>query len=801
MIKSLLKNNWIHFVAVAVFFIVTIVNFYPQFQGKRVQAGDYVSINATQNEVNQYRKETGDISLWTNALFGGMPTYYIAFPRNKDLVDYTHKFLKGFMQGESGFFFFGMISFYLLMILLGISPMLAIFGSIAFSFTTNNIILLDTGHMTKLATISTCPMVIAGVLLAYRKKWLLGFVVFALGMAINLKSDHPQMTYYLAIVLIPYIVLVFIDYLKKKDLKDFFVASAILLGGLALGVGCTASKLLPVYEYSKDTMRGKPILQTNNSTTSSSSVEGLAWDYAMSWSNGLEDLLSSFIPLSVGGSSAEMISSKSNFAKELRKRGMKTSDGVQAPMYWGSLPFTSGPIYFGAVIFLLFFIALFHYKDHIRWWILIAFCLTALLSMGKNFEILSRLFFDYFPMYNKFRTPNSILSVTAVIVPILAILGLQNILTVKKLNFKKILYPGLGLALFCLIIGALGPGFSDMSSASDSRYVQMGLDQSILIADRSDLMSSSAYRSGILMLLSLGFLYLYSKDKIRKQYVILGIGLLSIFDIFSTNLRYLKPSDYVSKRSYQNNFQPRDVDLQIKKDLDPNYRVFDLSISTFDNSSSSYHHKTIGGYHAAKLQRYQDLIDYHITKNNMDVLNMLNAKYIITPGSDNAPIVQRNPAALGNAWYVNNYRIVNSAEEEIDGLNDFDPLGEAIVHQEFSSYLNGLSINKNGSIKLTSYKPNELIYSSSCTSEQLAVFSEIWYGPNKGWNAYVDDKPAEHIRVNYILRGLKVPAGDHTIRFEFKPASARIGSLISLISSFLIIGSLLFLLYKSWVKK
>ncbi|MBT8190927.1 MAG: YfhO family protein, partial [Bacteroidia bacterium] len=772
-----------------------------KLQGKSVPAGDKISVYAAQEEVRQFKEKEGENSHWTNSMFGGMPTYYITFSRSKDLVDYSRKLFTANMPGEAGYIFLGMLFFYLLMLLLGISPWLSIIGSVSFAFATNNIVLLDAGHITKFATIMSGPLVIAGVILAYRSKLFLAFIVFSLGMAINLKCDHPQMTYYLGLILLPFVIIAFIDFLKKKKLKEFVLASAVLLAGLAVGAGCSTSKLLPIMEYSKDTMRGKPILQNNSSTYSSSTVEGLSWDYAMNWSNGIEDLLQSFISHSVGGSSAENLSTDSNFGRELRKRGANVRGGIQAPMYWGSLPFTSGPIYFGAIIFLLFFIGLFYIDGRLKWWILIGFALTFLLSMGKNFELLSRFFFDYVPMYNKFRTPNSILSVTTIIVPILAILALEKILNKREIDLKKVIYPGVGLAVFCVLVGLIGPGFSDMTSAYDARYAQMGLDPSILQSDRAEMMKSSSFRSAILMFLSMALIWFYGKGKINRILVLTGVALLCIGDLFSVNLKYLKPSDYVSQRNLERNYELRPVDQQILRDNDPNYRVLDLTIPTFESSLSSYYHKTIGGYHAAKLQRFQDMIDYHITKNNIDVLNMLNTKYVISNGNNNVPDVQRNTAALGNAWFVNNIRMVNSADEEIEALNNFDPLGEAIVHQEFSDVVANLDIQKNGSIELVSYKPNELIYSSNANTDQLAVFSEIWYGPNKGWKAYIDDQPAEHIRANYILRAMKVPAGKHTIRFEFSPDSVKLGQLISLLCSMIIFIAFGFYVYKNMKKK
>lgn len=778
---EILKRNWIHFVAIIIFFLSALVSFYPSLQGEKLQQSDIIQWKGMAQETRAHAEKTGENSLWTNSMFGGMPVYYINFQQTKDPVDYLKKVLSLGFNNEVGKFMLGMILFYILLLLMNVNPWLAIFGAIAFAFNTNNLVLLNAGHNTKIATLMTSPLIIAGVLLAYRNKALLGTLLFTVGMSMNLKSQHPQMTYYLGIVMLMYVLIVFISKVKEGEILSFAKTSGLLLIGLLLAIGTTANRTLPIYEYAKDTMRGAPILKQSKSKESSSKVEGLSWDYAMGWSNGSTDLLQSFIPLSVGGSSGEKIGKDSNFAKEIRKRGGSTSN-LQAPLYWGSLPGTSGPIYFGAVIFFFFFLALFTYKDPIKWWILSAVILTFILSMGKNFEGVNRLFFDYFPYYNKFRTPNSILSVTSIIIPILSILGLQNILSSKDLNLKKILIPGLGFIVFTALIGLLGPGIFDMSSPGDIRLEQAGLNSNIILNDRADMLRSSAIRSAFLMLLSLASIMAYFKGYIKVVPVFIIIGILSIGDLFTTNLRYVSSDNYVSDRKYKSYYTPRKVDLQIHKDSDLSYRVFDNTAHISSSTFASYFHKSIGGYHAAKLQRYQDLIDYHIAKNNMDVLNMLNTKYIISgeKGSESANL---NTAALGNAWFVNEVKIVSTADEEIDALNTIDPLGTAILHKEFESNLATRSYNKEGSrISLTSYSPDKLVYKSNTTSEQLAVFSEVWYGPDKGWNAYIDGKPVSHMRANYILRALNIPAGQHEIIFAFEPSSHKTGEIIRWIS-------------------
>jgi hypothetical protein len=379
---------------------------------------------------------------------------------------------------------------------------------------------------------------------------------------------------------------------------------------------------------------------------------------------------------------------------------------------------------------------------------------------------------------------------------------LHKVLSDDAVDFKKVLYSELGFLGFCFLLGLVGPMIFDFAANSDPQYAQYGFDTKIFESDRAAMMRSSSFTSTIFMLLTLGVLFLFSKSKLSKVIAIIIIGLLGMADQFMVNTRYMTPDDYISKRNFESSYSPRSVDKQILDDPDPHYRVLDRSVDTYNSAFPSYFHKSIGGYHAAKLQRYMDMIERHIAPMNQNVLNMLNAKYIIYKTAQDAPEqVQRNTAALGNAWYINNIKMVNSADEEINALNDFDPLGTAVVHKEYAKYVAGLKPNgKNGSIKLTSYKPNELVYQSNSNTEQLAVFSEVWYGPNKGWNVYIDGQPSDHIRVNYILRGLKIPAGSHEIKFVFEPSSYSTGSMISLVCSLLLIALLVFFLWRVYNK-
>lgn len=733
-------------------------------------------------EARQFKEETGEDTHWTNSMFCGMPTYQISSPVKGNFLKYVEKATQLFFGRPIGYFIALMIGMYILLISLGVNHWLAMIGAIGFGFTTNNFVLFEAGHTSKLRAIAFLAPIIAGTILTYRGKYLWGGVLFALSMGIDLYTNHPQMTYYLALVMVIYVIWQFVEDLKAGKLVHFAKASGILVIGSLLAIGASWSKISSTLEYAKDTMRGEPILENTGVPKSSSETDGLEFGYAMQWSNGWSDIVAGVIPGFVGGGSLDPLVKGGDFSKFLR--GQKNA---KAPYYWGSLPFTSGPSYFGASIFLFFILGLFMINGKMKWWLAVGVFLTFLLSLGKNFEGFNRFLFDYFPLLNSFRAPSSVLSVTAVLLPILGFLGLSKLLSPdidKSKAIKAVLFSGGILGGFCLLVALMGGSMMDFTSAGDARYQQNPGVIDALVSDRKLLLQSDAFRSfGIVAILS-GLLYFYIKDKVSQAILLAVIGLVTVFDLWTVGKRYLNDDNFVSESQYDRNFAKRPADEQILKDPTLYYRVLDLSINTFNSAQASYHHKTIGGHHAAKLQRFQDMNDYHIGKGNQAVLNMLNTKYIISQEGQ----AQQNPNVLGNCWFVNNIKMVENANQEIESLDSgFEPSTTAVVHKEFSDYVSGMTPNKAGSIELTEYKPNELTYKSSTNSEQLAVFSDVWYGPNKGWQAYVDDQPVDHIRANYLLRAMKVPSGEHTIRFEFKPKSFASGELISYLCSGLIL--------------
>lgn len=797
--NSFVRKALTHFGFVVLLLAVTAIYFFPQLQGKVLPQGDTVNYKGMSREIETFKEKTGETTLWTNAMFGGMPTYQINTVAAGNQLERVEAVGLLGLDVPIGRFFVAMVCFYILMVTLGVNPWLGVIGAIAFSFSTNSITLFEAGHNTKLAAISHLPLVAAGMVLAFRKKYLLGGLLFALGLGLDIYSNHIQMTYYFFITVLVYGVAQLVDSIRKGEIVDFAKSAGVLILAGGIAVGSAASNLLVTYEYSRDTMRGKPILQADANTPagSESAVEGLAWDYAMQWSNNVVDVFSSFIPGVAGGSGREKAGANSAFRKALIQKGLQVPAEFQAPLYWGALPFTSGPTYLGATIFFFFFLGLILVKGPVKWWLGIGTLLTFMMSMGKNMEWFNELLFNYFPLFNKFRTPNSVISVTSFLMPFLGFLALNELLK-KDIDTKtkqRAVYIAGGITGgICLFFWLLGPSFFDFSSAADAQYVnQYQIDPNALPADRAALMRSDSFRSFALILLCAGLAWAYSQNYIKQGVLLAGLGLLTIFDLWTVGRRYVDSDSFVNKTNYASNFKPRQVDELIMKDLDPNFRVLDLTVSTFQNSSTSYFLKTIGGYHPAKLQRYQDIIERHISKNNEKVLNMLNTKYFILQGQDGQPQMQINMSALGNAWFVNNLQLVPSANAEIDSLTNFDPANTAIIHQEFNNYINNFKPQRDSAstIQLTSYEPNHLTYQSNAGNEQLAVFSEVWYGPNKGWQAYIDGKPVEHIRANYVLRAMRIPAGQHKIEFIFDPKTYKTGVALSTIfSSIIVLGTL-----------
>lgn len=785
--------------AAGVFLLLSVMYFLPQVQGKVLQPSDIISVRAASEELTSWKEKTGETVLWTNSMFSGMPTYQISLAQSSNLMNVVNKVHQAFIQRPIGYFFAAMLSIYIVLLCLGAGHWPSMVGAVAFGLTTNQISLFETGHMTKFMTIVYSAYVVGGVILAYQKKYLLGGILFAIGMGLSLLANHVQMTYYFGIYLLLYVIIAFIFSLRQKEIPSFVRASGILLIGLILAVGSSASKLWTTIQYTEDTMRGKPVLEKPLVKQTSGPVEGLNWDYAMQWSNGPKDVLAMLIPRAAGGSGSENLSANSATMKELRARGVRQEIGV--PLYFGSLPFTAGPSYIGAAVLFLFVFGLFYIKPQIRWWLLGIVVFSILLSMGKHFAILNKPLFDLFPLFSKFRAPSSILSTTALLIPIGAALGLGGFMRGHEKSFKKPLWIALGIVGgITLLVALLGGWIFSFEGPGDARLAEAGFNINALFSDRKSALTADAWRSLIMILLSAGVIFVYHQEKIKQWLLISGLGLIIIADLWAVGRRYINADDFVEQRQLNSVYEPRAVDTQILSDPALYYRVHDLTSSPFQSAIASYHHKTIGGYSAVKMQRYQDLIDRYLAKGNMNVFNMLNTKYFIIKDEQGNEMVRPNQEALGNAWFVENIRIVNSNEEELNSIDSFDLRAYAFIHKDFEAQVKGFDPVKYGTIELTSYSPNELVYKTSTPSEQLAVFSDIYYGPDKGWQAYIDGVKAPHMRANFVLRAMNIPKGDHEIRFKFEPVAYFAGEKISLGFSILLLAALLFGLYK-WLSK
>ncbi|MFT4521831.1 MAG: hypothetical protein ACI8ZN_000769 [Bacteroidia bacterium] len=798
-----------YLLALLTFIAVSTLYFLPQLEGKVVQQSDIQQFKGMAQETIDFRDKSGESSLWTNSMFGGMPTYQIMAAQPGNLITYVSKLYSLFLTRPIGYFFSLMLGFYIMLLCFGVKNWMAVVGAIAFAFSTNNFVLFDAGHVTKLRTISTIPLIIGGLQLFVDKKWKLGCGVFLLGFALNIHSNHYQMTYYFLLTLLIWAIIYTIDWVKKKEFATLGKASLCAVGGLLLSLGCSAALLINTYVYSKDTMRGDPILKATeaevvntDNAMSSSKTKGLSWTYAMQWSNGVADLGSAIIPGFVGGSSNEIMKKDGEAHKLFKQSGqpMRRSDGhYQGPLYWGNLPFTSGPVYFGAIMCFLFVLGLFNVKGSIKWWILIVVVLTFLLSLGKNFEMLQRLFFDHFPMYNKFRTPSSILSVTAIFIPLLGILGLKTFMDdVQSGSKDKTFAAWLNLRTaavitggFCLSAAIFGSaalnfmGAGDFDATGKLVYDQKVMD--VFIGERRSLFQTDAFRSAFFILAAAGLMWALVKKKLKTEYVLAGVALLVTIDMWGVGKRYLGENSFVNANKVNRAFQERPADQQILS-VESNrgaYRVLDLTGNPFSSSYTSYFHNSIGGYHAAKLQRYQDMIDNHFSKSlNLGVMNMLNTKYIISEKGE----LQTNLQAYGNAWLIKGIQPVSTPRAEIDSTGTINVRDTAVVNvADFEGVNAGKTYTGNGTITMMEYKPNKLTYESESAEEQMAVFSEIWFGPNKGWNASINGNPVDHIRANYILRALELPAGKNTIVFEFNPKSYKRNNLISLASSLAVI--------------
>jgi hypothetical protein len=890
---------------ILIFLVITFAFFNPLFNGKQLRQGDIINHKGMSKEIADFRQaHPGEEPLWTNSMFGGMPAYQISVVYSTNFLKYVDsKLFRLSLNRPADYLFLYMVGFFILLVVLGVDPWLSIVGAVAFGFSSYFIIILEAGHNSKAHAIGYMAPVLAFVIYTFKtKKYLLGCVLFSFFMALELNANHPQISYYLGLIILIYGIFEFVAAIREKQLPHFFKSVSVLVLGLILALATSLGNYWTTVEYSKYTIRGKSELSFDHKIKSA----GLDRDYATQWSYGKMETATLLIPNANGGGSIPL----GSYAKdEVAKVDRNIQKNVaQFGSYFGTQPFTSGPVYVGAIVGFLFFLGLFILKGRMRWVLLTATLLSIFLSWGHNMMWFTDLFFDYLPGYNKFRTVSMTLVIAQLTMALLAFLTLNEILKNPKIIKEnlKYLYIAFGLTAGVAFIFYLSPtSFFDFLTARENsqlldfqakqpEYASVYADMFNQAAQiRIAIFKSDAMRSFLFILFAAAAIFIYGMKKFPKAALIGIMAVLIMADMIPVDKRFLKEDDFKRKNFNAQPYMPSQADMQILQDKELDFRVFNVTVSPFNDASTSYYHKSIGGYHGAKLRRYQDVIEHHLSKNNMAVINMLNTKYFIVRGQQ-GPVAQQNPGALGPAWFVQYVKWVPSPDQEIIHLGDviatkmltpnkdihvfgremddldtllqttditismpkgevkfdlskfqlqqgidyifgndptnldsnfidlsrepggkllarkqfvgrlifsFNPAQAAIMNKNFKTYLGdyNFTFDPRASIKLLHYQANYLKYETDASSDQLAVFSEIYY--KDGWDAFLDGKKVDYARADYILRAMKIPAGKHIVEFRFEPQSYYIGSMVSLVASLLVIVLLIVGIYWSYFRK
>ncbi len=786
--KPLFKAFFTHFFVLVFFVVAALAYFSPVLQGKKIYQNDIKQYTGMAKEQNDFRKKTGEEPYWTNGAYGGMPTYQLGayYPH-----DYVKKFdrLIRFLPRPADYLLLYFIGFYILLCCLKVDFRLAILGALAFGFSTYLIIIFGAGHNAKAHALAYLPMLLGGIVLTFRKKYLWGFVLTAIAMALEIGANHYQMTYYFMLLVLILGIVYLVDAIRRKELKHYGITIGILVLAVTLGIAVNATGLMATKEYADWSTRGKTELTIAPDGSPKENTQGLDKDYITNWSYGITESLNLFAPRLFGGGSVEDLGKDSKTYEYLTEQGVSRTQALELseslPTYWGDQPGTSGPAYIGAIIFFLFILGMFLVKDKAKWWLLIGTLFTLMLSWGKNFSSLTNFMIDYFPLYDKFRAVSSIQVIVELCAPILAVLALAAIFNPKIESAKKTksLFYALGITAGIGLLLLAFRGAFDFVGANDDFYrSRFGADlMDIIILDRKAMYTDDTLRSLLYVVLTAAVLWLFIKEKIKMNLAVLGLGLLIVFDLVGVDLRYVNKDDFQRARQIDEPFQPTMADKQILQDTDV-YRVYDQS-SGLESARSSYFHQSIGGYHAAKPGRMQELFDYHLAKGNFRVLDMLNVRYVIQRDQDGRSVPGVNPNAAGNAWFIKKLIEVTSADEAIKAIDSLQIKDEAVVNTSNFPNINRFNFQTDStvSISLTEYEPNHLSYRSKNKNAGVAVFSEMYYA--HGWSAYIDGVEKPHFRVNHTLRALRVPEGEHTIEFKFVPEIVQTGSKITLASS------------------
>ena len=832
-IQATFKKLLPHLLIIAGFFVISIIYFSPMIKGKVLQQHDYMQFLGSSKEALDYNKQTGQSAYWTNSMFGGMPTYQIAlgYPKSAFIVGWIYTFfVKAFAHPLNSLFFY-MIGFYVLLLSYKLDKWVCAIGALAFAFSSYNLVIISAGHINKSYAIAFAPFVLAAINYIFNwRKYLIGTALLALAMVTEIKANHIQITYYLLILIGIYALYQLYQHIIEKRIPDFVKGAAGLAIGIILGFGANFSSTYVTNEYATQTIRGKSELTTKDKSAS----DGLDKDYALDWSYGVAETGTLMIPDIRGGSQAAIGQMHESVVKGLTDQN-SAQYVAQMDEYWGVEPAT-GVIYFGAIVCFLFVLGMFVLKGAERWWLLGATILFIMLSWGKYFLGLTDFFFDHFPLYNKFRSVSMILAMASITVPILAFIVLDRISkdpSIIKNNLRNLYIAfGLtgGLCLLLVLVPSFAGGFMQEATLdkngrverkSEKAQIQENVQKNntppeqvmpitngivdTLTEARESILRYSALRSLAFIALGAGAIFLFGQGRINKTVLVVGIGALVLIDMPFIDNRYLNSEMFKSKNlDVEQQVPMTEADQQILNDKDPDYRVLNLNAPSgpFNDATTSYYHKSIGGYHGAKLRRIQDLISakiwpdvnkFFMKSDSAGALNMLNTKYVIyNPDKEHPYGVFPNPSALGNAWLIKKVEMANTADDEMSMLNKNNPKYVGIVSKKFADYFKDgkTEWSDSGSVKLDKYSPNELTYSYNAPAEGFVTFSEVYYNPNvdkdwhKGdWQAYIDGKEADHIRVDYVLRGMKVPAGSHKIEFKFIPHSYIMSENISLASS------------------
>ena len=780
------KRIYPHLISILIFTVVSLLYFHPVLNGDKMSQSDITQHIGMAKEVNDFRNITGDEPYWAESAFGGMPTYQIGTYFPNDYIYYIDKFFR-FLPRPADYLFLYFLGFYILLMAFKVHWKSAIVGSLAFGFSTYLIIIFGAGHNAKAHAIGYIPFVMAGIVWVFRKNYLIGFVITALSMSLEIKANHPQMTYYLLFGILIFCIVEFLDALKEKKLVQFSTQVGTIAIAMILALGVNSTRLLATKEYADVSTRGASALTINADGTKKEMTDGLSKDYITQFSYGISETFNLLVPRYMGGGTIEKLSKDSNTYQFVTSvAGKKQADGFtkQVLTYWGDQPIVEAPAYVGAVMFFLFFLGIFTIRGKTKYWLVATTVFAILLSWGKNFQFLTNFFIDYVPLYNKFRAVSSIQVIAEFCIPLLGILALHKFLSTETASqekqdaLKKALFVSVGLVIIGLCYAL---AFSTFEGLRDLNYAQYDGLLDAVKADRKSMLYSDSFRSILFIVISFGILKLFFKKKLNRSTVNIAFVILVLFDLVQVDLRYVNQDDFKSSREIDKPFTASDADIKIAKDKS-HYRVANFTTDPFQDGRTSYFHKSIGGYHAAKIGRYQDLIEFHLAKQNSEVYNMLNVKYFIIPGKDGTVQVQQNPDANGNAWFVKDVKYVLSADEEISALDSIPTKLIAIVNEnEIENKWEFVrKPDSTANINLLKYNLNSIQYKSVSDENQFAVFSEIFY--KNGWNAYIDGEFKPHYRVNYVLRGMEIPAGEHTIEFKFEPRIVRIGSTISLIS-------------------